>query len=394
MIQPMPLADSANQPTEVPETRRGDRGGAASGAGGCGSQRPSTCRTIPVRELDDGLVAAWKALRADNPALYSPFFSPEFTLAVDEVRDDGQIAIVERSGEPIAFLPFHRSGRSLFPIGRTINDAHGLICAHDTTIDWHWLLQQLDATGYEYHALFSSSDDAGEHAFGWTKAFLCDLTASDLRYDLWLEQNRKTIFKQRRKTKKLIRDEGPLRLEYASTDPAVLDRLIQLKREQYQRTRIFDIFSVDWIRNLLHLMLTRDGALQGRLSALYAGDKLVAMHMGMQEGKLLHYWFPVYDQAFGYASPGTALFLEIVRQAEANRIDKIDFGYGELPYKWTLNNVIDSVPHGAICVSHAAWHARRLRGGVMQTLKALPGKEWSKRVLRKVHPQFGRGRYH
>ncbi|WP_218934248.1 GNAT family N-acetyltransferase [Rosistilla ulvae] len=344
--------------------------------------------------MDDSLVAVWDALRSSNPAFYSPFFSSEFTQAVNQVRDDCYVAIIEQSGVPIGFLPYHRSGRSLFPIGRTINDAHGLICAPDSTIDWRGVLTDLDATGYEYHALFSSTNDAQEHAFGWTKAFLCDLTASDLRYDHWLEQNRKTIFKQRRKTKKLVREEGPLRLEYASTDPAVLDRLIQLKREQYQRTRIFDIFSVEWIRNLLHLMLTRDGQLEGRLSALYAGDKLVAMHMGMQEGKLLHYWFPVYDQAFGYASPGTALFLEIVRQADANQIDKIDFGYGELPYKWTLNNVIDSVPHGAICVSPASWHTRRLRGGMLRTLKALPGKEWSKRVLRKVHPQFGRGSYH
>lgn len=353
-----------------------------------------SCRTIHASSLDASLIAAWTALRASNPALYSPFFSCEFTQAVNQVRDDCEVAIIEQSGKPIAFLPFHRSGRWLFPIGRTINDAHGLICQPETNIDWRWLLDQLDATGYEYHALFSSNDDAQSHAFGWTKAFLCDLNASDLPYDQWLEQNRKTIFKQRRKTKKLIRDEGPLRLEYASTDPAVLDRLIQLKRDQYQRTRIFDIFSVDWIRSLLHLMLTREGELQGRLSALYAGDKLVAMHMGMQEGNLLHYWFPVYDPVYSYASPGTALFLEIVRQAEAGQIDKIDFGYGELPYKWTLNNVIDTVPYGAICPAPAAWHARRLRGGMLRTLKALPGKEWSKRVLRKVHPQFGRGKYH
>ncbi|MEZ6090671.1 MAG: GNAT family N-acetyltransferase [Pirellulaceae bacterium] len=358
------------------------------------ARQPShlTCRSIPASDLNASLTEVWESLRRRNPMLYSPFFAAEFTQAVSQVRDDGFVAIVESADEPVAFLPYHRVGRSLFPIARMINDAHGLICAAETAISWPWLLSELDASAYEYHALFEASDDTPSHAFGWTKAFLCDLTASDLRYDLWLRENRKTIFKQQRKTK-LVREAGPLRLDFASSDAAELDRLISLKREQYQRTSIFDIFSVQWIRDLMRLLLASDGEVQGRLSVLYAGDQAVAMHMGMQEQRLLHYWFPVYDPAFGYASPGTALFLEIVKYAEAGGIDKIDFGYGELPYKWTLNNVIHSVPYGAICSSKTAWHKRRLRYRMMRTMKSVPGKQFCKRVLRRLHPQFGSSSY-
>ena len=352
-----------------------------------------SCRTIAAKDLDPELANRWEQMRQVNGALRSPFFAVEFTQAVSQVRDDCWVAVVEAAGVPVGFLPYHRDGRTLFPIGRMINDAHGIVSDGKTLIPWAWVLDQLDANAYQYHALFAGIEDADDHAFGWTKTFLCDLRASELPYAHWLEQNRKTIFKQRRKTRRLIREEGHLRLEYACSDPAVLERLIELKRAQYQNTRIFDIFSVAWIRDLMFLMLEHQKQLQGRLSALYAGDQLVAIHMGIQEGTLLHYWFPVFDRAFGYASPGTALFLEIVQSANEHDIDMIDFGYGELPYKWTLNNVVESVPYGAACTSAAGWHARRFRHRAGRAARALPGKELSKRILRAVHPQFGGNHY-
>ena len=44
-------------------------------------------------ELSDQEIQAWLELRATNPALYSPYFHPDFTRLMGELRQDAWIAI-------------------------------------------------------------------------------------------------------------------------------------------------------------------------------------------------------------------------------------------------------------------------------------------------------------
>lgn len=232
-----------------------------------------SCNVIRASELDEPLLSEWRRLRVQNPDLWSPFFSPEFTQAVGAVREDSFVAVIDSGNEVVGFLPFHRDGKTLFPIGRSINDAHGIIAADSNAVSWRWLLQTLGAVAYRYHALFSQPADTAATAFGWHRTFLCDLTLSESGYLDWLQSNRRTIKKQARKTKKLVKDVGPVRLEFASRDHSMLDAVLRLKSQQYQRTRIFDIFSVDWIRDLMHHLLDHRGEIEGRLSVYFAGDR-------------------------------------------------------------------------------------------------------------------------
>ena len=348
------------------------------------------CDVISLRDLTSEIWTSWDSLRNSNPNLCSPFFSSGFAKAYASIRGNAWIAVIREENNIVALLPFERTGRTLFPIGRMINDAHGLICGPQFRVDWDWLLTQLKASCFRFHALIDTpSTNAGTFDFARVKTFLCDLKLPQEGYIAWLKNNKKTIAKQQQKTNKLIRQVGPLRLEMQTVDDRLLQQILDLKSEQYQRTKLFDKFSISWIREFLHLLLHQTHPTYGQLSVLYAGDKLIAGHMGMRERKLLHYWFPVYDTQFDYASPGTALFLEIVKQASVEGIDKIDFGYGELPYKWKLNNVISEMGQGAVCSSMVRWHILKLRYQMLSRLKQMPCKEMVKSVVRKTCPSFG-----
>src|SRR5690349_131475 len=88
-------------------------------------------KVIAGRGLDTTLVRSWKEIQHTNPALRSPYFAPEFTRIVAEVRDDVEVAIVSIDGCPVAFFPFQRkesNATEAVPVGDFICDFQGLIC--------------------------------------------------------------------------------------------------------------------------------------------------------------------------------------------------------------------------------------------------------------------------
>jgi hypothetical protein len=57
---------------------------------------------VPAKELSEELAGLWATIQVNNPVLFSPFFRPEFTRAVGEVRDDTFVAVIDNG---IAFFP-------------------------------------------------------------------------------------------------------------------------------------------------------------------------------------------------------------------------------------------------------------------------------------------------
>src|SRR5579862_1518578 len=49
---------------------------------------------ISARELTDDLLIRWSDIQSGSPALASPYFSPEFTRAVADVREDVEVALI------------------------------------------------------------------------------------------------------------------------------------------------------------------------------------------------------------------------------------------------------------------------------------------------------------
>jgi len=340
----------------------------------------------------------WQRMRRSDARFESPYFSLEFVEAVGGARSDVIILVVKRGDDVVGFLPLQvsSSGHSV-PIGGLYNDSHGLLC-DSLRDDFSYidLLKKAGLKSYRFHSMAVVTQETEKFRYGTVRSFLADLDRHPYGYHRFLEETRGTVFKQRRKTKKMVKDLGPLRLVFDSHDLDERQRIIEMKRSQYQRTNIFDILSVPWVHELFARLAGDNADRTGcRLitSALYAGTTLVAGHIGMIERDQLYYWFPAYDQRYHAYSPGTALFLEIASAAAEQGIKKIDFGYGEQPYKLKLTDTVSEMQFGSFDVSRTRWHANKAIHFIKLQRKQLPFRENLKRMLRRFAPNFGAKNY-
>jgi CelD/BcsL family acetyltransferase involved in cellulose biosynthesis len=116
-----------------------------------------------------------------------------------------------------------------------------------------------------------------------------------------------------------------------------------------------DIFIHPWVVNLLRLIhATQHEEFAGMLSALYAGDELVAAHFGMRSRTVWHYWFPCFRREFAKYSPGLVLLLEMIRSAPPLGVRLIDFGKGDNLYKRRFMNTAIPIAEGAVAISSFA----------------------------------------
>ena len=67
-------------------------------------------RLVRPHDLRPPELQRWQELIRDNPALQSPFFCPQFTRAVSDVRDDVFVGVIEQQSTIIGFFPFQRRG--------------------------------------------------------------------------------------------------------------------------------------------------------------------------------------------------------------------------------------------------------------------------------------------
>jgi CelD/BcsL family acetyltransferase involved in cellulose biosynthesis len=121
-----------------------------------------------------------------------------------------------------------------------------------------------------------------EHKLGVVRSFLADLKVDPLGYDHYLLKNSYTVSRQPQKTRRMIRELGPLKFDFDCCDASLLEYLIRIKCEQYSRTHNFQILGVPWIgAMMLDLLYQRDSTVRGVLSVMSCGEKPIAMHFGM-----------------------------------------------------------------------------------------------------------------
>lgn len=355
------------------------------------------CRidVIGPSEINDCLRADWQLIRNSSACFRPPFFSASFVEQVARLVPDVEIGVAVQNGRAVGIFPFQRQGRTTAkPVGLGINDAHGLIARPGAGPGLREMMAACRINSFPFHAAPAETSEIADYQLGTTRSYLADLMVDPQGYEHYLRENRNTIDKQGQKTRRMIRDLGPLKFEFDCRDPEVLDRLIELKCEQYRRTHTYCILGVPWIRQLLRNMhVDREAPVRGVLNALHAGDKLVAMHYGILEGDLLHYWFPVFDAAYGFGSPGTQLFLDVAREARERGVVAIDMGYGEQPYKTKLTNVITEMSYGLVDDHplRRAWHRQKL--ALLAGWRSLKFRETIKPWARKLLPHFGQGKY-
>jgi len=325
---------------------------------------------VPFGSLSPSALAEWEAIRGST--WDSPYFAPEYVAAVDAGRP---VQVVVDDG---FFLPVHVSGSTAVPAGSPGADFQG----------------PLTLTGFSPKALLAA---AGVRAFTFDHAL-------DVYPDLspWVEERRPSPFmdvtggldayakrasksgrdkmsEARRLTNKAGRDLGEVAFVAASTDPADLDQVIALKREQYALTGARDHFADPAQRELLHRLLSSG---LGLLSTVHAGPHLLAAHFGMRSGNVLHWWFPVYARKFGPLSPGWILLREVVATAPSLGVTRIDLGRGEDDYKRRAMTGESTVCVGAVTAGLRTT-ARKASRAAITAAKASPLAPRLRSIVRK-----------
>lgn len=318
-------------------------------------------------ELDEGQLDAWKLFQSRDPLFASPFLRPEFTQLAALVRRDVETAVIEEDGELRGFLPFQRRRRSAMPVGGGLSDCQALVAAPGWGFDARAVVRAAGLAVYEFTQM-----RAGQVPFVpfHRKVVASPVIALEGGFDAYARERRaagrNVVNQTMSHARRLERQLGPLRFAMHDPDPGSLHRLIGWKRRQYQRDRwggALDLFSHRWAVELLERVhAAQAGGFAGVLSTLWAGDRMVAAHMGMRSPTVLHYWFPSYDEAHAKLAPGRILLLEMIRGAAAAGLQAIELGAGDDGYKDRFANAAIPVASGLVgSPSIELWNRRLWR---------------------------------
>lgn len=332
---------------------------------------------VSPKELDAELIGCWRNFQSSSAGLRTPFFSPEFTLAVGGARQDAAVAIIENDGVVQGFFPFHRcAGRVAKPIGGQIADYHGIIHAPTFVPDGPALLKACGLTAYDFnHApLTQTALVAGCYHFSSSPHIDLsqgyDAYAAD-RPKAWAEAMRHV----RRRRRKIEREIGPMRFEYHSPSDDIYRSHVKMRNHLYERANVKSLLGCNsWIdRTLAAIRMTNHLHFAGLMTALYAGDRLIAAHFGMRSKDVWHWWFSSYDTELANYGPGIMLILEAARHAPTVGLSLIDFGRGDSPYKLLLSNGATRLCEGSIEVqSSFRGILRRTQKIALRSIMPLP----------------------
>lgn len=310
----------------------------------------SNIRLCRADQLPDAEWAAWSRIQHDRPDLDSPFFSPEFTRLVSDVRDDVEVAVITNDTLPVAFFPFQRGprGAAQAVCGR-LSEFHGLIAETAAQIHPGELLQACGLTSWHFDHLPVSQTQLQSCFWGESDSPCINLSGGFEGYRQHMRMAGSSVSQAERKGRKLAREVGPLRFDFHTADAAAFDALLQWKTEQHRRTNVLQVLRIDWVRRLLERVRSCEAdGFRGVFSALYAGDRLAAVHLGLQSPTALHIWFPAYNVELEQYSPGLILLLELAKVAADRGVQRIDFGRGGERYKRDFASASIRIAEGAI----------------------------------------------
>lgn len=280
-------------------------------------------------------LSVWHSLLRGSPDLQSPFFHPAYFAHVEAICRNVTIAVVRENGVPVGYFPFQRQGSRGVPVGGRLADFQGVIGRLPSCMNARQLIAGCKLSSWDYDHLPASQTIFRDMQHAESPSPYIDLTDGWGGYVEHKNATGTRIFSETaRKQRKLTREVGPVRYVRHSDDPSVFQNLLSWKTEQRNRTGTFDVLQRHWATQVLERCWQADGdGFRGRLSALYAGQTLVAAHLGLATPSVTHYWFPAYEPAFAAYSPGTILFLEMAQTAAAEGAQRIDMGKGTERFK-------------------------------------------------------------
>lgn len=306
--------------------------------------------TIEIRSLQSltsAECAQWNVWAAADPDLASPYFRVEFSQIAARVSPDCAVAVFHRDGAVVGYFPYQKRGGTILPIAAPMNDYHGVVGprAVRPSLD--------DVAGLLAGRRFSVNGWVGEAVGASTSESFRTTIPAEGGYDAWYAARRQAFgkyFKDKERARRSMETEfGPVEVQIGLRDHALLDELIDRKREQYQRTGRHDVFACGWTRELLHALMAHEQADFGAsLAVLRAGGQIAAMEYSLHAGQRFHFWFPVYVPALARCSPGIMLSMETIRLGSEQGYRDFDYGFGGETYKRYFCDTVQPVAEAVV----------------------------------------------
>ena len=308
-----------------------------------------TSELIPFSKLTKLVIQKWQAFSSKNSIYASPFFQFEFAQAVH--KSQGNVYVLVRySAQTIdSILVLQKQsilaglGYQWQRLGGEMSDYFSPISEGSRILRLNSCLENSSVSYLNYsHLLMNHGEKYPGQIELATQINIAD--GADAYFE-WLHSTNKKFYKDTlRRERKCELEKGTLVYRYQDTTINLIDKLIEKKREQYQRTGVKDSLSEVWKINLLKELVSKhqdeNSSFRCVLSSLTCGDDWIAYHVGIQANGILQYWFPVYNPSFQNYAPGRLLLFATIRAAETHGIRLIDRGAGMSDAKKDMANVI------------------------------------------------------
>jgi CelD/BcsL family acetyltransferase involved in cellulose biosynthesis len=306
-----------------------------------------------VERLSPAMLAFWSELQQADASLESPFFRPEYMQLVASVRDDVEVALLYDETELVGFFPFQRGTHQVaIPVGGWFSDYHGVIAKAGLEYSPQQLLTLCGLSAWHFNHLPQSQTAWQPYRWNWIEASspYMDLSAGFAAYRSERRKAHCELLEQTlRKGRKMHREIGDLRFVEHSTDRAVCEQLLDWKIAQYREMGVRNYLGPAWATKFVQTLSETAGEhFSGRLSALYAGDRLAAINLSVQAGGVWHALVMAYNQALGRYSPGLVLLAELAQRCDSLGLRKLDLGRGTEPYKARLMSGAVPLSEGAL----------------------------------------------
>ena len=332
----------------------------------------------PPLELSDAELDAWRAIQAADPDLASPYLAPEWALALARAGGPdarrGRVATLRADGRLVGVFAARAGPLTALPMGAPLCDYQGLVAERGTEVSARELARALGVQRIDLINTLADQPAFAPFLQGHGESHLIRLADG---FDAYAAERKASgsgiLGDTAKKLRKLEREVGPVRFTPASDSAADWATATAWKRAQYAATRQTDIFATPWVGAFLdRLRDEADDRFGVRLYTLHAGDRLVATHVALHNGPVLHAWFIAHDEEASRYSPGVILMVEMLRWAAARGLREFDLGPGAYRFKTSLANGARRVGHGFVGRASPAAAGRWAQYRVRRAAEALP----------------------
>jgi CelD/BcsL family acetyltransferase involved in cellulose biosynthesis len=244
-------------------------------------------------------------------------------------------------------------------VGGILTDIHGAIALPEARLEWRQMLSGCGLDSWRFDHLPVDQSWLHSCRLETDPAPIIDLSKGYSAYLSDQHNMHRDWYKQlKRKERKLERDWGPVRFEQHTVAEGPLRMLLRWKSQQLSHAGLYNPYDDTATQSVLRSVARcAETCFSGILSALHAGDRLLAVMLSQKSGNVLNAWIPAYDSDYANYSPGALLHVHLVRAVAKAGVIRIELGRGMNPLKRTLGS-----SEVLLAIGHA--DTRRVRGAL------------------------------